>query len=85
MHDISYELDEMLDRLDPQTAGLLKQTVRDAVALAGQRLETVTSIDNLGYPVGYFEATAGGFEDEPLEGPADYSSSQHRRLFRCVG
>jgi hypothetical protein len=27
--------------------------------------------DALGYPAGYFEATAGSFQDEPLERPPD--------------
>lgn len=69
MHEVSQQLDQMLDRLDAETAKLLEQAVRDAVALAVQRTNGRIPHDNLGYPVGYFEATAGSFADEPLERP----------------
>jgi len=39
--------------------------------LAGQRLDSAKTFDEMGYPVGYFESTAGSFKNEPLEGPAD--------------
>jgi hypothetical protein len=64
LHSVSEELDQALDRLDPQTAALLEQTVRDAVALASKRVPGSEVRDALGYPVGYFEATAGGFQGE---------------------
>ena len=69
MHEVSQQLDQMLDCLDAETAKLLEQTVRDAVALAGKRANGHFSHDELGYPVGYFEATAGSFANEPLERP----------------
>lgn len=71
MHSLSEELDQALNRLDPQTASLLEQTVRDAVALASKRVSSSAGTDALGYPLGYFDATAGSFEGEPLERPAD--------------
>lgn len=95
MHSVSEELDQALNRLDPQTASLLEQTVRDAVALASKREQSLSAVadeirqerdaaalaskrvsrredtDALGYPLGYFEATAGCFEGEPLQRPPD--------------
>jgi hypothetical protein len=71
LHSVSEELDQALDRLDPQTAALLEQTVRDAVALASKRVPGTEDRDALGYPGGYFEATAGCFQGEPLERPPD--------------
>ena len=71
MHSVSEELDQALNRLDPQTASLLEQTVRDAVALASKRVSGREDTDALGYPLGYFEATAGCFEGEPLQRPPD--------------
>ena len=69
MQRISRELDQVLDRLDTQTATLLERTVCDAVALAQTRNQPVQATDALGYPAGYFDATAGSFEQEPLERP----------------
>lgn len=71
MHAISQELDQLLDRLDSETAYLLEQTVRDAVALARKQTTAAPQTDEMGYPVGYFEATAGSFAGEPLERPRD--------------
>jgi hypothetical protein len=71
MHNVSSELDQMLNCVDAETARLLAQTVRDAVALAGKRAATASPSDEMGYPVGYFAATAGSFESEPLERSAD--------------
>ena len=70
MHSISQELDRALGRLDSETASLLEKTVRDAVALATTKM-TVPETDAMGYPIGYFESTAGSFENEPLKRPAD--------------
>ena len=72
MSSVAADLDRMLSLVDPQTAMLLERTVRDALALAAQRAESQkTSVDVLGYPSGYFEATSGSFANEPLEAPAD--------------
>ncbi len=71
MHNVSNELDQMLNCVDAETAQLLAQTVRDAVALAGKRAATTSPCDEMGYPLGYFAATAGSFEHAPLERPVD--------------
>ena len=71
MHTITRELEEALDRLDPQTASLLERTVRDAVAWVSRRSMTMLATDNLGYPIGYFEATEGSFAEEPLDRPSN--------------
>jgi hypothetical protein len=72
MHTISQELDQVLDRLDPQTASLLEQAVRDALALASHRSFAQAKTDPQGYPEGYFEANAGSFLGEALERPGDF-------------
>ena len=71
MHAISRELDEILDRVDSQTAALLEKTVRQAVAIAVQRNSAVKAKDSMGYPIGYFEATEGCFANEPFDLSAD--------------
>ena len=72
MHSISQELDQLLDRLDSETALLLERAVRDAVALANKRTSVAEDVDALGYPAGYFlEATAGSFQNEALDAPPD--------------
>jgi len=76
MSTISSDLDQLLGQLDPETAALLERAVRDALALAERRVTAKTATDELGYPIGYFEDTAGSFADEPLERPADLPLSQ---------
>ena len=71
MSPLANDLDNVLRQLDPQTATLLERAVRDALALAEHRQRNSHSVDELGYPVGYFEATAGSFAKEPLEAPRD--------------
>lgn len=71
MHALACELAKVLERLDGETATLLERTVRDALALAEHRAAVAEATDPLGYPAGYFEATAGSFADEPLEDPED--------------
>ena len=67
MSSIAQELDESLRKLDPETAQRVEHLVREALALAGR---APMAKDALGYPPGYFEATAGSFADEPLDRPA---------------
>ena len=69
MNTLARELDSVLGRLDGETAVLLERAVRDALALAERRAAIAESTDVLGYPAGYFEATAGSFADEPLDAP----------------
>jgi hypothetical protein len=71
LHTISQELDRVLSHLDSETARLLEQTVRDALALAGRHSRKSEQTDALGYPLRYFEDTAGSFAAEELERPRD--------------
>jgi hypothetical protein len=64
MTPIAQELDACLQTLDPQTAAQVEKLVRDAMALAEQKR------GGAGWPVGYFERTAGSFAGETLERPA---------------
>jgi hypothetical protein len=68
---LALDLDRVLGQLDSETAVLLERTVRDALALAERRAADGGVIDTLGYPAGYFEATAGSFANEPLEAPEE--------------
>lgn len=67
MTQIALELDNRLRRLDPGTAEHVASLVREVLALTGP-LELPK--DAMGYPLGYFESTAGSFANEPLERPA---------------
>ena len=55
----------------------VKVTVEDATASDPRKSPAVPTdtaplaADAMGYPVGYFKATAGSFADEPLERPTD--------------
>ena len=71
MNPLALELDRIVGQLDPETAVLLERTVRDALALADRRTDRSDVEDALGYPAGYFAATAGTFADEPLEVPTE--------------
>jgi hypothetical protein len=71
MSSLAVELDKMLNRVDPETATLLAADVREALARAAERAAGAAPTDNLGYPVGYFESTAGCFAGEPLDAPAE--------------
>jgi hypothetical protein len=71
MSSLAFDLDKVLSHVDQETAALLEQTVRDALALAQRRAETATPLDSLGYPVGYFESTSGSFVGESLEAPLE--------------
>jgi len=71
VHAISRELDEILDRVDSQTAALLEKNVRNAISLAVQRNIKVEAKDSMGYPLGYFETKEGSFANEPFDLPTD--------------
>lgn len=71
MSPLASDLDRVLRQLDSQTSALLEQAVRDALALAQHRVSSTGAADALGYPPGYFEATAGSFVNEPLDAPAE--------------
>ena len=71
VNPLALDLSRLMGRLDSETAALLERTIRDALALAERRASDSTPRDALGYPVGYFEATAGCFANEPLEAPLE--------------
>jgi hypothetical protein len=62
MVTIAQELNDLLNRLDPQRAKYLENLVRDALALAEG-----TANGQPTWPAGYFEETAGAFAGEPFE------------------
>lgn len=73
MSVIALELEETLATLDSHSAATLERLVRDAIDLASSR-ESPTAkraTDANGWPIGYFEDTAGSFTAEPLEAPDD--------------
>jgi hypothetical protein len=67
MSTLALELDRLLMQLDRPSALALEHDVRAALARAKQQAETGTATDKLGYPIGYFEATAGSFANEALD------------------
>lgn len=67
MNGVARELDETLRRLDPGSAAVLEQAVRGVLALATRPASVKGAVDANGYPIGYFEQTAGAFADEPFE------------------
>jgi hypothetical protein len=71
VNPLALDLDRVLGQIDSETAVLLERTVRNALALAERRVADVATCDALGYPAGYFEATAGSFANEPLEAPEE--------------
>ncbi len=71
MTPLAAELDTVLSKLDSETAALLETAVRDALALAQHRVSHTRATDAFGYPLEYFETTAGSFVNEPLEVPPD--------------
>lgn len=70
MSSVINDLANALRQADPQTAHLLECAVRDSLALA-ERRRPATNLDALGYPLGYFENTAGSFADEALDRQTD--------------
>ena len=66
MSSISDDLQLVLESLDPFTAELLSQTVKDAIRLAASQCNK-TNIENMGYPKGYFGECAGAFANEPFD------------------
>ena len=76
MSSLALELDSVLRSVDRETAALLEKAVRDALVLAQRRVTATGPADALGYPVGYFESTAGSFADEPLEVAREMSMQQ---------
>jgi len=73
MSVIALELEQTLATLDSQSAAVLERLVRDALDLAKPRKSEADqkTVDSNGWPVGYFEETAGSFADDILEAPND--------------
>lgn len=71
MSNVTSELEETLHQLDARSATLLERLVRDALALVRQGSSPSGSTDSKGWPLKYFEQTAGSFANEPLEPPDD--------------
>jgi hypothetical protein len=73
MSAIALKLQQTLATLDPAEATLLERIVNDALALVKRRSgkQDVDTVDANGWPVGYFEATAGAFANEPFDMPVD--------------
>ena len=69
MSSLACDLERVLIGLDSDTARLLERAIRDALALAERRAANPVAVDALGYPVNYFETTAGSFAHEPLDAP----------------
>ena len=65
------DLQAILKELDPDSATKLERLVRDAMALVQPAEAKSGLVDAKGWPVGYFEETAGCFANEPFDFPAD--------------
>lgn len=76
MHSITRELEAALDQLDPDTALVLENAVRAAVAWASRRALNQSDLDALGYPIGYFDDTEGSFLHEPLDRPVSLPTEE---------
>ena len=77
MTDVTLELERTLNQLDSQSATLLERLVRDALALVRQKNPSSGAVDANGWPVGYFERTAGSFADEPFDLPDDLPPTEN--------
>ena len=73
MSAVTRQLESVLSTLDPPSAEALERLARDAMNLV-QRSQNSTAASIAGangWPAGYFDLTAGSFENEPLDAPAD--------------
>ena len=72
MTGLAEEVDRVLAVLRPRARNEFEQSVRQALARAMLRSvwEDVPT-DEKGYPVGYFEQTAGCLANEPFDEPDD--------------
>lgn len=72
MNTLSIELAQILSELDDRSARALERLVRDAMELARPvQANGAASLNTQGWPVGYFEQTAGSFAAEPFDLPLD--------------
>ena len=73
MSTLTSDLQATIAAIDPDSASKLERLVRDAMALAQPAKAKSGEVDAKGWPVGYFEQTAGCFTDEPFDFPTDLS------------
>lgn len=71
MSTLTADLQATIAQLDPDSASKLERLVRDAMALAQPAQAKPVEVDAKGWPVGFFEETAGCFANEPFDFPAD--------------
>lgn len=72
MSTLTIELAQILGELDNHSARALERLVRDAMELARPaQANGAAAVDARGWPVGYFEQTAGSFAGEPFDIPND--------------
>ena len=73
MSTLTSDLQATIAAIDPDSATKLERLVRDAMALVRPVGKTAVSgaVDKNGWPVGFFEETAGCFANEPFDFPAD--------------
>ena len=65
MNAIALELDQKLQRLDPETAASVEQLVRDALHLAENKRANAAT-----WPTGFWQNIRADWGDEPFERPA---------------
>lgn len=71
MSTLTTELAQILNELDDRSARALERLVRDAMELARPAQSNGAAVAERGWPVGYFEQTAGSFAGEPFDLPDD--------------
>ena len=72
MTELAIEIDQVMVRLAPKARIEFEQSVREAL-LRAERDSVWEGVpkDALGYPIGYFEQTAGSLANEPFEEPLE--------------
>ena len=64
MNAIAIELDQKLQRFDPETAASVEQLVRDALRLAEKKANVAAT-----WPVGFWQNIRADWGTEPFERP----------------
>jgi hypothetical protein len=73
MSSVVLDLEQTLTRLDDQSAALLEQLVRDALALVDRQGKVFANnpLDPMGWPVGFFQKYVGCLAGEDWQPPSD--------------
>ena len=72
MTSLAADVDRALTELPPKARNEFEQTVRQALEEARrQSVWEGVPTDEKGYPLGYFEETAGCFASEPFDEPVE--------------